>query len=111
MPEWYEDLDHYDPEDDDAEDDYDQFAWDDANRTHFINNHGVSPEEAEEAVLDPHAIGADASNTVNERRGAVIGATEEGRILYIVFTWRSERIRIISAWDADVAEKRRYRRR
>ncbi|HZO30431.1 MAG TPA: BrnT family toxin [Chloroflexota bacterium] len=107
MSDWYDDS--LDPVDKDAvADDEDEFDWDDGNLEHFINNHGVSPEEAEEAVLDPRAIGVDARNSANERRWAVVGATEDGRVLFIVFTWRSGRIRIISAWDADRADRRRY---
>ena len=110
MSGWHDDgPDHTD--DDPAADEDELFDWDEGNLEHFINNHGVSPEEAEETVLDPRAIGVDARNSANERRWAVIGATEDGRILYVVFTWRSGRIRIISAWDADRADRRRYRRR
>jgi uncharacterized DUF497 family protein len=109
VSDWYQDgLDHID--DDSVADDDERFDWDEGNLEHCVN-HGVSPEEAQEAVLDPRRIGADAYNSKTERRWALIGATEADRVLFVVFTRRSGRIRIISAWNADESDRRRYRRR
>jgi uncharacterized DUF497 family protein len=76
VSDWYGgDLDR---DDDDAEADEDeQFDWDDGNLDHL--SHGVTPGEAEEAVLDHLAISTGAYNSASERRWAVIGATEAGR--------------------------------
>lgn len=71
-------------------------------------DHGVEPGEVEEALLDPH--GADARNVAGENREALIGATEVGRILHVVYTVRGDKVRPITARDADGTEKRRYRR-
>jgi uncharacterized DUF497 family protein len=71
----------------------------------------VEPDEAEEALLDPQRIGAAAYNVGQERRWAYLGATELGRILFVVFTRRGGRIHVITARDAERAERRRYRRR
>jgi uncharacterized DUF497 family protein len=96
--------------DEDADaDDADRFDWDDGNVDHL--GHGVSPREAEEALLDPHRIGTDAYNAEAERRWAAIGATEDGRILYVVYTVRGGRVRVITAYDASPTDRRRYRRR
>jgi uncharacterized protein len=107
VSDWFDDS--LDPTGDDADED-DLFDWDDGNLEHFVN-HGVSPEEAEEALLDPRRIGTGAYNSKTERRWASIGETEDYRVLYVVFTRRSGRTRIISAWDADAPDRRRYRRR
>jgi uncharacterized protein len=108
VSDWYDDS--LDPtDDDDGTDEDDLFDWDDDNLDHGV--HGVTPEEGEEALLDPRRIGTDAYNSKSERRWAVIGATENGRILYVVFTKRSNRVRIITAWDASAGDRRRYRRR
>jgi uncharacterized DUF497 family protein len=107
VSDWYdESLDP--PDDASASDDESQFDWDDGNLDHI--GHSVTPDEAEEAVLDPHGIGTDAYNTEGERRWSIIGATETGRILYVVLTRRQGRIRIITAWDANPTDRRRYRR-
>jgi uncharacterized DUF497 family protein len=73
-------------------------------------DHGVDPMEGEEALLDPYGAGADARNVAGERREALIGATEFGRILHVVYTLRGEKVRPITARAADETEKRRYRR-
>jgi uncharacterized DUF497 family protein len=86
------------------------FEWDDANEGH-IWEHGIDPGEIEEALLDPDRVGADAYNVPHERRDAAIGATLAGRILYVVFTMRGEKVRPVTARDTDDGQKRRYRRR
>lgn len=71
----------------------------------------MEPDEAEEALLDPRRIGTPAYNVAAERRWAYLGATELGRIVFVVVTRRGGRIRVITARDAEAAEGRRYRRR
>jgi len=85
------------------------FDWDESNEGHVLG-HGVDPMEVEEALLDPHGAGADARNVAGEKREALIGATEFGRILHVVYTMRGEKVRPITARAADGTEKRRYRR-
>jgi len=85
------------------------FEWDEDNERH-VRDHQVEPEEAEEALLDPSRLGANAYNVEGEQRWAAIGATEEGRILFVVFTHRGSRVRVITAREAGGREKRRYRR-
>ena len=55
-------------------------------------------------------IGTPAYDAAGEARRAVIGATDAGRILFVVFTRRRSTVRVITARDATPAEKRRYRR-
>jgi uncharacterized DUF497 family protein len=83
------------------------FEWDEHNIGH-IARHGVEPYEAEEAVLDLQRLGRPAYKVHGERRWALLGATEAGRILFVVYTRRRERIRVLHARDATRREKRRY---
>ncbi len=71
----------------------------------------MEPEEAEEALLDPQRISRDVHNIAGEHRRGAVGTSEAGRILFVVFTIRRGRVRIITARDATLVEKRRYRRR
>jgi uncharacterized DUF497 family protein len=87
-----------------------EFDWDDANVDH-IAEHDIDPEEAEEAFGDPRRKTADARNTATERRGAIIGRTGDGRLLFVVFTIRYGRVRVVTARDATEGEQRRYRRK
>ena len=85
------------------------FDWDGNNEDHVLD-HGVSPAEVEEALLDPEGLRADARNTPDERRFAFIGSTEEGRVLFVVYAEREGKVRAITARDANVVQKRRYGR-
>lgn len=86
----------------------DFFDWDEGNAEH-IAEHGISVEEAEEAILDPLRIAAPAYRGSEERRRGLLGATAAGRLLFLVFTHRNERVRVVTARDASQREKRRYR--
>jgi uncharacterized DUF497 family protein len=86
------------------------FDWDGANCNH-VREAGVEPEEAEETLLDPRRIPRDVYNLAGEQRRGAVGATEGGRVLFVVFTSRRGRVRIITARDATPVEKRRYRQR
>jgi uncharacterized protein len=86
------------------------FDWDDANVDH-IAEHGISPEEAQDALLDPYRLPAPAHRVRGEQRRAVLGATVAGRLLFVVFTRRGVSIRVITARDATDRERRRYRSR
>ena len=83
-----------------------EFNWDDANVGHLAR-HGVSPFEAEEAIVDPHAILLEIQ-TDDEERVKAVGATSGGRILVVVFTWRGEAIRAITAYVPPVALQKLY---
>lgn len=87
------------------------FDWNDDNTDHIRNRHGIEPEEAEQAVLDPRRIGLGAYNTAGEKRRGLAGATEAGRIVTVIFTARSGLIHVVTARDSTDSEKRRYRRR
>ena len=86
------------------------FEWDEHNSTQ-IEEHGLSPEDVEEALLDPRRLGAPAYNVAGEERRAVIGATSAGRLLFVVVTRRGDFVRVVTARDANEWEKKRYRRR
>lgn len=87
-----------------------EFEWDEDNEGH-IARHGVRPWEAEEAARDRKRISVSAYNFRGERRWALLGATEAGRILAVVFTRRRGAVRMVAARDATSPEKRRYRKR
>lgn len=85
-----------------------EFDWDENNIIH-ISRHNVIPEEVEEALLDPRRIGVQAQKAT-EPRWVVLGSTQAGRILFVVFTRRRGQVRAVTARDATDKEKRRYRR-
>ena len=53
------------------------FDWDADNVGH-IAEHGISTDEAEDALVDPRRIPAPAYDVEGERRRAILGATSAG---------------------------------
>jgi len=105
VSDWYDDsLDHIDEGAPNEEDD--AFEWDNGNLDHLRRD--ISPAEVEEAALDPRRRPASAYSVEGEGRRALVGATEDGRVLYVVYTMRSGRVRVISARNATRPEHRQY---
>jgi hypothetical protein len=83
-----------------------RFEWDAGNILHLAR-HNVVPGEAEQAILDPHAIVLEVQNEDEERLKAT-GRTSAGRMIVVVFTFRGEAIRPITAYDATSREESIY---
>jgi uncharacterized DUF497 family protein len=63
-----------------------------------FRKHGVRLPEAIPVFDDPFAITVtDDESDPNERRFVTLGLGAAGRLLAVVYTWRDENIRIISA--------------
>jgi uncharacterized DUF497 family protein len=73
-----------------------EFDWDFEN-IHHIARHGVSPEEAEDVLLN-QPIDLDDEYVEGEWRFSSLGFTRSGRILIVVATMRGERIRVITSF-------------
>jgi uncharacterized DUF497 family protein len=88
------------------------FQWDRGNRTKNLIRHGVKTDECEDVFLGGGAlpIGMEVSPPVNESRYAVVGETTAGKPLFIVFTLRSGRVRVISARRVTKQEREDYDR-
>jgi len=84
------------------------FDWDDEN-THHIDHHDVLPDEVEEAFADPDRIPATAHRGPRgQPRRAFIGATEEGRVLTVIYESRGQMLRVVTARDATEREYQQY---
>jgi uncharacterized DUF497 family protein len=86
------------------------FDWDEDNENHVLD-HDVDPAEVEEAMLDPLRVVVHVYSIPGERRRGVVGATDAGRILFVVYTMRGDKVRPVTARDAERPDRRRYRRR
>ena len=84
------------------------FEWDDGKAALNWRNHGVSFEMARDVFQDIFAIEwIDDRHGDMEQRFVTVG-TVEGRLLFVAYTLRGQRIRIISAREAEPRERRRY---
>lgn len=85
------------------------FQWDAGNQDKNYLKHKVTNEECETVFFDPHKrILADKLYSGREKRFILLGATEKERLLFIVFTLRIKKIRVISARDLNIKERRLY---
>jgi uncharacterized DUF497 family protein len=71
----------------------------------------VAIGEAESAILDPFAVVLEVQLDNREERAKVLGMTAARRILTIVFTFRGETIRPITAYPATVRLQELYLQR
>jgi uncharacterized DUF497 family protein len=85
-----------------------KFEWDDRKSKTNLRKHKVSFETACEAFFDPFIRVIDAGVVEGEQREAVIGMTENWKLLHIVFVERDEVIRILSARPAVKGERHSY---
>ncbi len=86
----------------------DDFEWDDKKAAENYRKHRISFEVACEAFDDPAAIDEiDATEHYGETRFNIIGAVS-GRLLFVTYTIREFRHRLISARLAKAQERRRY---
>jgi uncharacterized DUF497 family protein len=74
-----------------------EFDWDSGNIEH-VARHGVNPSEAEEAVSNHPVILATVLSS-GEARTVCAGRTAAGRVLKVVYTLRSGRIRVVTAHE------------
>jgi uncharacterized DUF497 family protein len=68
----------------------------------------VTFEEAHHVLLDPFALTREDIESQNEQRFITLGMEGKNRILIVVYTYRDETIRIISAWRANEPQRRRH---
>ena len=82
------------------------FQWDEANTGH-IHRHGITTEEAEEVFCsDPVWLFFQESE--GEFRRVIVGSTEAGRILTVVYTIRHSQVRVITAFPASPKRRMAY---
>ncbi len=88
------------------------FEWDSGNIGKNKRKHGVVEKEAEEAFFDAGKVMyKDAFHSMKEERYIVLGETKMKRLLFIVFTKRRKKIRIILARDVNRKEVSLYEKK
>ncbi len=85
------------------------FEWDSGNVIHLWNQHQVRTFEAEEAIKDPNSlIDPDELHSKEELRFTVVGRSRKHRMLFLAFTIRKGKIRVLHARDAKRKEVKLY---
>jgi hypothetical protein len=89
--------------------DCDGFEWDEGNSEKNWYLHQVTDGECEEIFFNvPLLVAADTGHSQREQRYYVLGRTDANRWLFVAFTVRNRRIRVISARDMNEREARKY---
>ena len=86
-----------------------KFIWDKGNEDKNWIKHKVTNKECEEVFFDEKKkTFKDKLHSKGEERFRIIGRTKGGRLLFVVFTIRRNRVRVISARDINKKEVKLY---
>lgn len=83
------------------------YEWDPNKSKSNYRKHGVDFADAATVFADDYAITIP-DDYPSEDRHVTLGMDALGRVLVVVFTWRRNRIRLISARKAEAFERRDY---
>lgn len=87
------------------------FDWDKGNLEH-IRKHGVSYRECEQTFFNkPAIVNEDETHSQREERFRIYGQTDRKRLLFLIFTIRNNKIRVISARDQNKKERKEFQER
>lgn len=87
------------------------FDWNKGNLNH-IEKHNVDYNECEQVFFNKHIIvNKDESHSKLEEKFQALGITNKGRLLFVAFTIRENKIRIISSRDQNRKERTKLNER
>jgi uncharacterized DUF497 family protein len=84
--------------------------WDAEKATANIEKHGIDFADAATVLDDEMALTLEEDDP-DEERFVTLGTDALGRLLVVIYTWREEEARLISARKATAAERRQYERK
>lgn len=85
------------------------FDWDKGNREKNWVKHRVTMEECEQVFGNgPRLIADDPGHSRGEVRYSMLGKTDGGRRLRVIYTIRGDSVRVISARDQSKKERSKY---
>lgn len=84
-----------------------KFTWDAEKAAANYRKHGLRFADAQMVLEDEMAITIQDEHP-DEKRFVTIGMDALGRILVVVYTWRDDNIRMISARKATAKERKQY---
>ena len=85
--------------------------WDPLKAVRNLRKHGVRFSDAEDVLYDPHALTIEDTDTADEARYVSVGQGTGGQLLVVVFAYRDDHVRLISARRATRREMASYEKR
>lgn len=85
------------------------YEWDPTKAAANLRKHGIDFADAATVFADECAIRVrDQISSLDEDRFVILGMSVPGDLLVVVYTWRGDRVRIISARQATPRERKSY---
>lgn len=85
------------------------FEWDEGNTDKNLIRHNVTNQESEEVFSNkPLLVNEDKEHSKYELRFQALGRTNKNRLLFVSFTIRNKKVRMISARDMSKKERSEY---
>jgi len=83
-------------------------TWDPAKAKSNFRKHKIRFSDAEAVLFDPMALTLEDASAESEDRFVSVGADALNRVVVVVYTYRGEDIRLISARRATRRERKAY---
>lgn len=85
------------------------YKWDDNKAANNLSKHCVAFDEAITVFDDPLYVDFyDPDHSIDEYRFIILGQSVKGRLLFVSYMERNNTIRIISAREATLSERKAY---
>ena len=85
-----------------------QIIWDPNKAEINFKKHGVRFSDAELVLYDPFAMTLEEHVREGEQRIVAVGTDAVGRIVVVVYSYRADTIRLISAKKATPSQRKQY---
>ena len=82
--------------------------WDPKKAAENERKHGIRFSDVEPVFFDPHALTIEDDSARSEQRFVTIGLDGFGRLLTVVYTYRDDDIRLVSARSSTSSEEKTY---
>jgi uncharacterized DUF497 family protein len=83
-------------------------TWDPKKAEINFKKHGIRFSDAEMVLYDPFAMTLEEHVVAGEQRFVTVGSDAVGRIIAVVYSYRADTIRLISARKATTTERKQY---
>ena len=85
-----------------------EYEWDENKAAANLRKHGVDFADAVAVLEDELALTVPDPSSAEEQRFVTMGSDPFSRVLVVIYTWRGDCIRLISARKATRRERRQY---
>ncbi len=83
-------------------------TWDPKKAEINFKKHGIRFSDGEMVLYDPFAMTLEEHVVAGEQRFVTVGSDAVGRIIAVVYSYRADTIRLVSARKATTTERKQY---